>query len=93
MAYSFSWHPNDKYLVLCGNESYLELLDVEQEVTTKRFGHNVEAVLWVYWVENGSQVFSTDYYETILWSCEEPDNVKTWTKIFMINEKEKLFPI
>jgi len=93
LAYCFHWHPNQQLVILCGNASYLELLEIETQNTSIRQGHTTQPILWVYWVDNGKRILSTNYHETILWDCPDPYQVQTWTSIFKLNEKEKFFPL
>lgn len=96
LCYAFHWHPTERLLAMVGAKSYIELLDVDRieespMPLSKKHGHDSNAVPWVYWVDGGKRLLSTDSNETILWSCPDPRNVETWTIIFKL--KDKFFPL
>ena len=83
LCYAFHWHPIERVIVMVGAKSYLEVLDVDKInedplPLSKKYGHDSSAIPWVYWVDAGKRLISTDSNETILWSCPDPRDVDTW---------------
>lgn len=79
LCYAFHWHPNEKILITCGAATHLEVFDIESKKTTKKYGHDAGAIPWVYWVDEGKRLLSTDSNESILWNCPDPALPDGWT--------------